>query len=114
MISTGDLRWAAGFLEGEGCFGIYGRGKQRGRRQASISAGQANREPLEKLVRLFGGTIHRASGSPLTKKICWQWRISCGRAIGTMMTLYSLLSQQRRERIQDIIAEWRKSNGVQR
>ena len=86
-----DLDWAAGFLEGEGCF-------HQTRNSESASATQNLREPLERLQRLLGGgiTIPRASGV-----MCWQ---TYGpRARGIAMTLYGLLSARRQRQIQRML-----------
>ncbi len=48
-----DVAWAAGFIEGEGTFVCsHGRGIR-------VKVVQVNREPLDKLQRLFGGKIYR-------------------------------------------------------
>jgi hypothetical protein len=51
-----DLHWAAGFLEGEGCFTPINK------KHARISVSQKNEEPLLKLQALMGGSI-----KPLTR-----------------------------------------------
>lgn len=55
-----DLAWAAGFLDGEGCFTLI---KQSGatlpsQRSLYVGASQSTREPLEKLQELFGGKLN--------------------------------------------------------
>lgn len=61
-----EYAWAAGFLDGEGHFGIHPNGHQNGKKylRAQIAAKQKFcDEPLEKLVDLFGGAIyHPPSG----------------------------------------------------
>ena len=52
MIQIKDLYWAAGFLEGEGGFGMYGP-----KNAWSVQAAQVQKEPLERLKSLFGGSI---------------------------------------------------------
>jgi hypothetical protein len=61
MLSETDKAWAAGFLEGEGSFGIiWYKSSYLGLR---ISAEQAedNIAPLLKLQRLFGGNVNPRS-----------------------------------------------------
>lgn len=57
-MKTEDVAWAAGFFEGEGniSFGQCGGVK--------INVQQINKEPLDKLARLFGGVIR----GPITPK----------------------------------------------
>ena len=49
-----DLGWAAGFLEGEGYF-------SKGKSCISVQASQVQLEPLTKMQKLFGGSIHKYS-----------------------------------------------------
>lgn len=97
-----EINWAAGFLEGEGYFlaqrdhrGVVGLLAQHS------GASQANREPLLRLQSLFGGNIR---SKPihlyhLGKKPLFEWRVSGARARGIMMTLFPLLSQERRSQV---------------
>lgn len=83
-----DLERAAGFMEGEGSFS----GNDR------VAAFQVNREPLDRLVALFGGKITEViRTSPSSSG--WQWYTSGARARGVAMTLYLLLSEKRRAQI---------------
>ena len=50
-----DTAWAAGFIDGEGCF--YASIDNRGSVRIVIQVGQRLREPLDHLQALFGGTI---------------------------------------------------------
>ena len=63
-----DLAWAAGFLDGEGSVRIRRLpGAMAGRPTfygLSLSASQVEREPLDKLRGLFGGSIHLQQPSP--------------------------------------------------
>lgn len=99
--SNADLAWAAGFLEGEGCFSRVGA-------SGHAEACQVNEEPIVRLQTLFGGTVSQRlqsrrilpngsesrSGSPI-----WRWRVSGARARGIMFTLFHFLSARRRGQI---------------
>ena len=52
MITSIYLGWAAGFLEGEGCFSNVGESEY------TIDACQVNRDVLDRLQSLFGGKIY--------------------------------------------------------
>lgn len=87
--SLRDLAWVAGFLEGEGSFGRH-RGCER------VAAKQVNREPIDRMLSLFGG----AAGQYQTKTSpVWQWSTSGARARGVMLTLYPMLSARRQGQI---------------
>jgi len=87
--------WAAGFLEGDGCF-ILRKG-----RYIAVQAGQINPEPIADLVRWFNGTVSHSNGIYL-------WRLSRHNAAALMMTLYSFMSEKRKEQIRKCLRVWKK------
>lgn len=108
MIRMEDLHWAAGFLEGEGCFSFSGKGLK-------IQVAQVQRWPLERLLKLFGGGIsqQRTQRKP-THQICSQWYLSGFQAAALMMTIYPLLSPRRQNQIKQALAEWHPQKITQR
>lgn len=79
-ISPIDVGWVAGFLDGEGYFSIYargsaGKGKHDPNPRALVRVNQAGtREPLDKLQRLLGGSIHEARRRTANDKRVWGWQ----------------------------------------
>lgn len=57
MANDLDLAWAAGFLDGEGCIGVYGRTDHKGSFSLRMSAAQVAEEPLLQLQAILGGKI---------------------------------------------------------
>jgi len=51
-ITTKDICWAAGFIEGEGCIS-----KHKINGAIRIFLAQVNKEPIDKLKEIFGGRI---------------------------------------------------------
>ena len=104
MVTTRDLDWAAGFLEGEGSFRV-----SRAQRSpfAIVSAGQVQKEPLEHLQRIFGGQIYFRPRHQSNRQDFWQWQKAGSHAVGIMMTLYGLMSPRRQEQIRTTLAVWR-------
>jgi hypothetical protein len=101
MITIRELEWVAGFLEGEGCFLYVGRG-------VIIDVHQVNREPLDRLQRAFGGHIRfedRRQKRPKHSPI-YAWRLHRG-AAGLMMTLFPLMSLERRAQMRRALDMWR-------
>ena|ERR1041385_476234 len=100
--TTFDLYWAAGFLDGEGCFTVYTDCYPR------LSAGQTERWPLERLQEIFGGNIRpvKAEQNKLARKDYWVWTLSGMGGRGVMMTLYCLLSPRRQDRIREVLSKW--------
>ena len=63
--SQTDLAWAAGFLDGEGCF--YAKVDSRGYADAVIQVSQRLPEALVHLQEMFGGSLHASNnkGNPV-------------------------------------------------
>lgn len=95
--SLRELEWAAGFLEGEGSFNFDKQCLGRGR----VGANQVNKEPLEKLLTLFGGHIYTRmpSKNGIGKQQIHTWVVTGPRARGVMMTMYTLLSKRRQQQV---------------
>mgnify|MGYP001577332679 CR=1 FL=1 len=103
MVTGTDIAWAAGFLEGDGCVSFFSG-------SPSAEAGQATTEPLEKLQRLFGGSIYfypkgktcYKPGAPF-----WVWRVNGARAVGLLLTLYTFMSSRRKRQIEKALTAWK-------
>jgi hypothetical protein len=94
-----DLYWTAGFIEGEGCFAGW----------TGIRVSQVQREPLDRLVHLWGGTITLVppQRNGLSAKAIHRWQLYGANARGLMMTLYTLMSPRRQEQISKVLNKWR-------
>lgn len=98
MPTNEELNWAAGFLEGEGCFQAH-HGST-----ATTATQTETREPLDKLLKLFGGSIilitpkaMRTKGSKVRNY--WRWSVYGAPAVITMIHLYPFMSVRRQEQI---------------
>jgi len=86
-----DVAWAAGFFEGEGsltiCFSYEFHGQ--------VSASQKAREPLDKLVKLFGGRVHLRK-----RDSCYIWQLASKKALPFLKKIYPyIVSPLRRQEI---------------
>mgnify|MGYP001613215682 CR=1 FL=1 len=109
MIDVNSLWWVAGFLEGEGCF-------MPPPKSACISAVQVQKEPLERLSSVLGGTVlivKRTHKNPKHQD-AWRWHLIGVHAVAAGMTLYSLMSPKRKTAIRAMIAAWREQKIYQR
>lgn len=100
-LVTKDLTWIAGFLEGEGSFLVGTRGS------GVVCATQVQRQPLERLVELVGGTIWLKRRSDGNRKDQHLWSMGGIRAIGLMMTLFGLMSPGRKNQIRRSLERWK-------
>lgn len=93
--SAADIAWAAGFIEGEGSIHCSGCEQLR--------ATQVELGPLEKLQRLFGGSIRHHSRRTSV------WSVYGWRARGVMLAIFIFMSFRRRQQIQDALLLSRSS-----
>jgi len=97
--SQRDLGWAAGFLEGEGCFQT-GKGRDGRSRSITVTATQVQKEPCERLSAMFGGPVRQYKHSAGSRgQPFYRWTIHGTRARGVMLTLFSLMSPRRKQQI---------------
>lgn len=98
-----DLGWIAGFLEGEGSFLLV-----TGTRCLHVTASQVQREPLDRLMAMLGGTMllrpREGNSSPI-----WRWQLAGVAAAGLAMTVYPMMSPRRREQILRCLAVWKSA-----
>ena len=107
MLSSVNLGWIAGFLEGEGSF-IAPHNSPR------VSACQVQREPLERLQELLGGSISvrtRTGSRFKNAQPSHDWHASGSLAIQIMLTIFSLMSPRRRVQISESVNKWRQAPG---
>ena len=102
MLSTKDIYWLAGLLEGEGYFGL--------RRQCDlvIELTMTDRDVVERFHRIldFGARDERMLPS---SKIAYGWSLTNQRhAAGLMMMLYPLMGERRQAKIRECLAAWRE------
>ena len=86
MVTMADIGYAAGFYEGEGSFGSSNANSPM------VSITQKDIEPLEKMQKLFGGTIAKYGKYHY-------WRLSRAEGRGFIMTIFTFLSARRRNQI---------------
>src|SRR5438067_713288 len=98
-VTVQDISWAAGLLEGKGAFVIQPGGTP------AIGCALGNIWPLEKLQRLFGGTIALRKNSSCTSPV-HEWEVCGAPAAGAMMTLFSLMLSRRKKQITDALSAW--------
>ena len=97
-MTSEDFGWVVGFLEGEGSFRRAKDGT------LSVHAGQVNKEPLDRLQSLLGGSVYPASAEYQRKRgvkasDSWTWVIRSGEAAKLMLSSYKLLSNKRKEQV---------------
>lgn len=109
MTKKDDIVWLAGYLEGEGSFCFFNRsGDNSHLKKFVISVSSTDKDIIERVGKLFNcyvntGLYHQKMGYKTTYKS----GITGKKAIGWMMTLYSLMGERRKLQIKKTILEWR-------
>ena len=103
-MKMSSLGWAAGFLEGEGCFHSGAR--------ISIRAAQVQPDPLYLMLSILGGTVN----GPYKRKnpnhhAIYDWGLNGCHAVAAMMTIYPLMSPKRQLSIRQAIQKWKAAPG---
>lgn len=98
MIDISELKWVAGFLEGEGSFVAHNG-------SPTVSALQVQKWPIEKLNIFLKGKVYPQKTK---RQTAWVWRLNVLNSISIMMTLYSIMSPRRKEQINKCIILWKK------
>lgn len=92
VASNFDLHWAAGFIDADGCV--------TKNTSISITADQKDREPLDKLVSIFGGSVYRYTK---TEGTYHRWYLYADKAALVMKLLSPLLSKRRQDYIDELL-----------
>lgn len=100
-ISVLELYWASGFLEGDGSFVFLKRGHT-----LRVMASQVQQEPVNRLQALFGGYLYLVPTKRPKSQPCYHWIAEASQSAGLMLTLYPLLSEQRRRQIRNALQQW--------
>lgn len=110
MISAIDIGRLAGLLDADGCFGaVLKINSRRKTRDPYVHFGSVDKDSAEFVAGAFGCGVlgpytppSRPNRSPF-----YEVRARGSRAVGIMMTVYSLVSDRRKHKIKSIIDEWK-------
>lgn len=104
MTTLKDIYWLAGLLEGEGTFFF--------RKTPVISIEMSDKDTIERVKNIICPSKNQSivdrtlNEDRRNTKITYTISIYGANAIGWMMTIYSLMSKRRKERIKEIIINW--------
>ena len=87
-----DIKYLAGFFDGEGCVEI-----NPNKIQDRISVVNTNKIILECIQETFGGTIYSKKISGLSKKPQWVWRLYGRNAVSLAEKLYNLSFEKKKK-----------------
>lgn len=101
-ITTKDIVWLAGLLEGEGCFSPGSHNPAHCRIQLNMT----DEDVVVRASKIMGLVIHRYQPRPPGRKPTFVIYANGDRAVGWMMTLYGLMGQRRQAKIKECLLAW--------
>jgi hypothetical protein len=103
-----DLAWAAGFIDGDGS--IFKKRANYKYEYLSLGVDNSEREPLDRLVALFGGKVNGPyRGSSLGKKPRFQWVLIGTAADLAIQAMWPWLCSQRRHQYESVITQLKEA-----
>lgn len=102
MLTSQNLNWISGLVEGEGYFGYD--------KSPVIKVEMTDKDVVEKLAAYWKSSIF-FSNYNIKYKPKYVTSIHGKNAIGWMLTLYSLLGDRRRSKIEDVLIRWKAAPG---
>jgi len=101
MITTPNIAWLAGLIEGEGSF-LWAK-------SPCISVQMTDRDIIARAAALLGAKV--CGPYENGHKPTWAFRVHGSRAVGWMLTLFTFMGERRRAKIAEVIARWREAPG---
>lgn len=103
-----DIPWLAGLIEGEGSFRWH-------HRSPAITIQMTDEDIITRVAKLWDRPVYGPYGPyGQSKKQTWQTMVTGPQAIGWMFTLYSFMGARRKQKIEEIVAEWKTRFTIQK
>ncbi len=94
-----EVAWLAGILEGEGYFGYNA--------SPCINLAMTDLDIVERAAVLMGFTGVMSVRKRANCKDYYRVAIHSSKAVGVMMTVYSFMGARRKEKIREVLVKWR-------
>ena len=102
LNETNKLLFLAGLFDGEGSFGVWGKGN--GRKSFQCSVEMCDKDSVQKFADFFGGNVVK----PRLRKSHWtqtyKWKLSGGRAYECVEMMVEYMSQRRQEKYENVVS----------
>lgn len=107
MVSTLEIAWLAGIIEGEGCIRLC-NGKYNHPR---ILVKMTDRDVVERVHTLMGGGFRECSRPDAKPHWKRQWvaDVTGKRAAGVLYTIYTFLGERRRAKAKEVLQAWNQT-----
>ena len=101
-MSTADIFWMAGLFEGLGHLRFSGE-------TPSLVMSSSDLDVVSRVATIFGSTLRGPQKRRGDKRDVWVTSVQGSRAVGWMMTLYSLFGKRSQTRVREVLGRWRKA-----
>ena len=103
-LSSQDIHWLAGLLEGEGCFTVHGNKRWGHSHNPVVDLGMTDEDVVRRAQSLIGGNVYKMASRKLP---IYRLRMTGAKAVAVMMTVYALMGARRQARIKGLIYGWK-------
>ena len=102
LNETNKLLFLAGLFDGEGSFGVWGKGN--GRKSFQCSVEMCDKDSVQKFADFFGGNVVK----PRLRKSHWtqtyKWKLSGGRAYECIEMMIEYMCLRRQEKYANVVS----------
>ena len=96
LSKKNKIIFLAGLFDGEGSFGIWGKGN--GRRTFQVGVEMTDRDNIARFSDFFGGNIHKCKIRKAHWTQTWRWRLSGSRAYDCIEKMIEYMCIRRQEK----------------
>ena len=101
LSEKNKILFLAGLFDGEGSFGVWGKGN--GRKSFQCSVEMCDKDSVQKFADFFGGNVVK----PRLRKSHWtqtyKWKLSGGRAYECVEMMIEYMSLRRQEKYENVV-----------
>ena len=101
LSEKSKLIFLAGLFDGEGSFGIWGKGQGRKTFQCGIE--MCDKDILDRFSDFFGGNVMKVKLRKSHWTQTWRWRLSGPRAFECIDLLIEYMCQRRQEKYYNVV-----------
>ncbi len=92
----GKIIFLAGIFDGEGSFGVWGKGKNRKSFQCSVE--MCDKEIIQRFLDLFGGSMSAVKIRRPHWKQTWKWKMSGEKAFACIGKMIEYMCKRRKDK----------------
>ena len=96
LSKKSKLLFLSGLFDGEGSFGVWGKGK--GRKSFQCSVEMCDKDIIQRFVDFFGGSILPVKVRKSNWKQTWKWKMSGKRAFASVGKMIEYMCQRRKDK----------------